>query len=117
MFIVRYSCEVYSFYILLCIYYCYTGRLGSLAVFQAEFCDPIRAGGFAGANVLKVYMYCTYATSILYIILQLYTRCIHIHAYPTVYIILLSYYYNIVIVIVITVYTNRSSLRHVWLTF
>ena len=31
-----------------------TGRLGSLAVFQAEFCDPIRAGGFAGANVLKV---------------------------------------------------------------
>ena len=39
------------------IYSYYTGRLGSLAVFQAEFCDPIRAGGFAGANVLKVYIH------------------------------------------------------------
>lgn len=32
----------------------YPGRLGTLPVFQAEFCDPIRAGGYAGANALKV---------------------------------------------------------------
>lgn len=32
----------------------YPGRLGTLPVFQAEFCEPIRTGGYAGANALKV---------------------------------------------------------------
>jgi DNA excision repair protein ERCC-6 len=30
------------------------GRLGNLSMFQTEFCEPIRAGGYAGATALKI---------------------------------------------------------------